>query len=233
MHGSRMLRFIATLAIGMVFAGVARAQLSAGGLQGSPGLGDAKLKPAKLQTTKLQPSRVQSTQLETSKLQPVRKQLNPAAIAKTAVNLVRGGVTPDKVQGAATSIPPSQIGALLFGVAKQLEQLDLEQPEVDLSDLAIGYYMAVLADPAGKRFADAQQRLRDIFLDDDLSREEALRLYAGGLSTMKSLYELKIGLTREGFASGMRELNEISLAYAAKRASKEPDSKEPDSAEDK
>ena len=129
------------------------------------------------------------------------------------MEITRGKWSADKVQGAASTLPPSQVSSLLYDVARELER-----DGAGMTEVAVGYYMAVLADPKGKRHADAFERLGEIILDEDLPHEDAVRIYNGGLSTLRSLHALNIGLPHNGLAIATRELHRLKTAYHAHRA---------------
>lgn len=182
-----------------------------GGLKTGGGLGSPR---QGLQTSRVEAApRQGAARIEGAKAEPGRSLLSPAGLRKAAVELARGGLSKDQIQGAATSIPESQIGELLYDVALELEQM----AELDMTDVAVGYYMAVLADPEGARHGDAKRRLQDILLDEELSHEEAQRLYAQGTNTLHELADLKIGLSPDGLAAARRELIDLKAAYRARR----------------
>lgn len=194
------------------------AQSRSGGLQGSPGLGGAGRLGAGsggLRTTRLQPAaRQQGSRLQAVPARSSQLGANQASLRNTAANLARGGLSTAKLKGAASSIPPSQIGALLFDVARELEAM-----EADMTDVAVGYYMAALADPQGDRYDEAKRRLHGIFLEGTLSHEEAVGLYAVGKSIFKDLSQPRIGLTRGGLASARRDLEDLKSTYHRRRKS--------------
>jgi len=188
-----------------------------GGLHSSKGLqsGNGGLRT---ENQGLQTSRVEAAgRLSTAKLKPVQVEagrglVSPAALKRTAEDITRNGLSDAKLRGAATAIPPSQIGALLFDVACELEQME------NMTEVAVGYYMAVLADPKGSQCVDARARLHEIFLDEELTHDGAVELYDAGLATLDGLVELKIGLTPDGLAAGRRDLVELKKAYRERRA---------------
>jgi len=204
---------MAGLALMSVQVGIAEPART--GLQGSSSLNGAKLEP-----TRLRPSRV-----ETSKLEPAQKlQLQRPSLQKASSDLVRNGITGAKLQGAASSIPPSSLGELFFDVAGELERL-----EGGVTETSMGYYMAALSDPAGQRYKDAKRRVGEILLQGAITREQAARLYDGGMAVFMGLYRMKVGLTRDGMESGLRDLKEIKLAYQEKGvAGAETESPPPD-----
>lgn len=196
------------------------------GLQGGGGLqsgGGLSFPRQGLQTSRLEAAPQQgAARIEAAKAEPGRSLLSPAGLRKAAVELARGGLSKDQIQGAATTIPESQIGELLYDVACELEAIK----EVDLTDVAVGYYMAVLADPEGARRDEAKQRLQDILFDEQLSHEEAQRLYAQGTNTLHELVDLRIGLSPDGLAAARRELIDLKGAYRARRDLREASSTE-------
>jgi hypothetical protein len=135
----------------------------------------------------------------------------------TAAGIARQGLSGAKVDGATSSIPKSQVGALLYDVGRELETMD-----EDMTEVAVGYYMAALADPEGERHGDAKRRLHEIFLDDELSHDEAVRLYDGGKAILDGLSEPRIGLTRDGLAAGRQDLEKLKRAYHQRRAVRGP-----------
>lgn len=169
---------------------------------GSPGLRISGIQPA----TRQKPVRIQAARTRLN--EPVTDAVMKGATAKVA----RDDLSETKLQGAASSIPKSRIGELLFDVARELEGM-----EQDMTEVAVGYYMAALADPEGHRHEAARERLHEIFLDEHLSREEAVRLYDEGKSILTELSEPRIGLTREGLASARRDLGELRAAYHRQR----------------
>ncbi len=208
----------------------AHAQLQGGGLEGGGGLGagNGGLKAGGLQASgldgaRLKTSSIKSTKLEGAKPQQGAKRLNPATIKRKATELAEGGLGTKQLQGAASTIPRTQVGELLYDVASLLMMQGAE-----MKDVGIGYYMAVLADPQGERHDDALARLKEIFLDKELEHEEAVRLYDSGLETMKSLVSIKIGITDEGYRSGLLTLQEVKAAYH-QRLAKEVDDEPKDS----
>jgi len=190
-----------------------------GGLRGG-GLGGARLRPSGLQGSRLESSSVQSAKLESAKPQASVKLLNPGALKRKAQELGNTDLGSKSLQGVASSIPRSQVGALLYDVAGILKAQE------DMSEVVVGYYMAVLADPQGQRHDDALKRLKEIFLAKDLKHEEAVQLYDGGLETMKSLVELKIGLTESGYQAGLLSLQEVKVAYHHGRKREKPEEQE-------
>lgn len=196
---------------------------SSRGLQGSPGLGGGKRLQsgqAGLQgASRLKAPRIQSaghqSAAKVQAAQPLAttRRVDRATLKNAAAGIARQDLTESSLQGAATRIPKSQIGALLFDVAGELEQM-----EVDMGAEAVGYYMAALADPEGDQYEAAKRRLRQIFLHSDLSHEEAVRLYDGGWSIFTELSKPRIGLTPEGLASARRDLRELKSAYHRRRA---------------
>ncbi|MCF7673962.1 MAG: hypothetical protein K9N23_10805 [Akkermansiaceae bacterium] len=191
------------------------------GLGGSGGLGAAKLRTGGLQGGRLESSSVQGAKLEPAKPQAGAKLLNSATLKRKATELAKSDLGTKSLQGATSTIPRSQVGELLYDVAGAILLL-----EENISEVAVGYYMAVLADPQGERFDDAVKQLNKIFLDKDLEHSEAVRLYDGGLETMKSLVELKIGLTEGGYQSGLGTLQEVKTAYQQRRAREKPEEEE-------
>jgi hypothetical protein len=198
----------------------ARADLRGGGLEGGAGLnegGERGLTGGSLQSGRLEGRSLKSSRLQPAKLQSAKPQqgadrLNPKVIKLKAAELAEGGLGVEKIQGAVSTIPRTQVGELLYDVAGVLWLM-----EGDMTDVAVGYYMAVLADPQGERHDDAFKRLMEIFLDKDLEHERAVRLYDSGLETMKGLVGIKIGLTPNGHQSGLRTLQEVKAAYQLKR----------------
>lgn len=189
---------------------------SSGGLRSGGGLSNGR---QGLQTSPLDSSRLDSTKKQAStKLDSVRSEadrarLNPATLKKTAGELTRGGLSTAKIESAATTIPKSQVGALLYDVALELEAIE----DQDMMDVAVGYYMAALADPEGERHQDAKKRLFEIFLDPKLEHEDAVHLYDQGKTTLDELSDSTIGLTPNGKKSGLLELRELRAAYHARR----------------
>lgn len=179
-------------------------QSKRGSLGTGGGLGGATVQPA---------PRAASIQLQGARTQAGCGLVHPATLKQAAQQLTRDGLTQAKLEGAASTIPPSQVGALLFGVAGELEAM----VEVDMTDVAVGYYMGSLADPEGERHEAAKRRLHEIFLDLELAHQEAQRIYQVGVETFEQLGRLKIGLTPEGMASARRDLLELKLAYRARR----------------
>lgn len=201
----------------------ATAEPASGGLEGSPGLGGSEglhsgrvgLRGGeRLGRLRLQPSARQPTpRLQVARTQSAGCPVSRATLKNAAAEIARQGLSEVSLQGAATSIPRSQIGVLLFDVGGELERM-----EADMDEEAVGYYMAALADPQGERYDEAKRRLHEIFLEGGLSHEEAVRLYAGGWSTFAELSEPRIGLTREGLASARRDLRELKSTYHQRRA---------------
>lgn len=169
------------------------------GIQGSSSLNSAKLEP-----TRLQPSRVEASKLEPAQKSPLQR----PSLQKVSSDLVRDGLTGAKLQGAASSIPPSTLGELFFDVAGELER-----SEGGVTEASLGYYMAALSDPVGRRYKEAKRKVGEILRQSDLSHEQAVSLYDGGLAVFMGLYRLKMGLTRDGVESSLRDLKEIKLAY--------------------
>ena len=166
--------------------------------------GSSSLNGAKLESTRLRSSR-----LETSRLEPAQKSpLQRPSLQKASSDLTRDGITETKVQGAASSIPPSCLGELFFDVAGEIERL-----EGGITETSMGYYMAALTEPAGRRYKEAKRRVGEILLQSDLSPEQAAGLYDGGMAVFMDLYRSKMGLTRDGVESGLRDLKEIKFAF--------------------
>ncbi len=227
-------RCISWLVLALVLQGIAFGQLSSGGLQGGEGLGGSKLQSSKLERSKLQTSRlqggkaqgsgklegegVQGSELETSKTQSSKldsapkKALEPAALKKAASGLARASLSSAGLHGSVSSVPESQLGTLFYDVGQVLEQM-----EEGVTETSVGYYMASLTDPEGERFKAAKKRLEEIILDDDLTYEQAVSLYDGGLATFTRLYQMKLGMTSESVQVGMLEMRKIKVAYHRKR----------------
>jgi hypothetical protein len=146
---------------------------------------------------------VEGSKLEASRLALVRPRLEVLSL-----ELARGGLTTGEVEGAASGIPPSQLGALFFGVARELETL-----EGGTTETAIGYYMASLTDRRGPHYHDARRRIREAVLDRDLSAEEAAALYDGGRNTFEQLYKARLGISRRAAREALRDLAGIKADY--------------------
>jgi len=152
-----------------------------------------------------------SYSLKRAKQQASRLHRERPSIKTLSLELATGGLTPKKLQGATSSIPPSQLGALFYGVALELEKLEGKS-----SQTALGYYMAALTDPLGQHYQDAKRRIRELVLREGLSAEEATGLYDGAIATFKELFRSEIGITRDGARRGLCDLSEIKAAYRAK-----------------
>lgn len=197
-------------------------QGGAKGLQGSSGLRGGKgLQSARLglqgggglQVPRIQTAPPPVVRLQTARIRSTEGLANRATLKRAVADMARRELSGTPLEGAATSIPKSQIGVLMFDVAGELERM-----EVDMGAEAVGYYMAALADPEGERYDEAKRRLNRIFLHSDLSHEEAVRLYDGGLSIFAELSEPRIGLTRDGLASARRDLRALKAEYHRRRA---------------
>ncbi|MCH7224726.1 hypothetical protein [Haloferula sp. A504] len=165
------------------------------------------------ENTRLQSGRRQSAiRLQSARNESSARSVGRVIPGDTAAGNARRGLSEASLQGAATRIPKSRIGELLFDVAGELEGM-----EVDMREEAVGYYMAALADPEGDRYEEAKRRLRRIFLYGGLPHEEAARLYEGGWSIFTELSEPRIGLDREGLASARRDLRELRAEYHRQR----------------
>lgn len=204
----------------------ARAQLQKGGLEGGgglnqrsgPGLNGGRLQSGRLQDGSLEDPSLQPSRLKGAKSPRGAERLNSTAIRLKAAELAEGGLGVEKIQGAVSTIPRSQVGALLYDVAGVLSHMGEE-----MSEVAIGYYMAVLADPEGERHDDARRRLLEILLDGNLDHQKAVQLYGSGLATMKGLVDIKIGLTEEGHRAALLTLQEVRVAYQSRRKRSDPD----------
>ena len=196
----------------------AQAELQGAGLEGgsdlkSGGLERGGLKTGSLEGGKLKTSALKKTRLEPAKGKPGVRLASATTLKRKATELTEGGLGVTEIRGAVSTIPKTQVGQLLYDVA------DLLMEEGDeLRPVGVGYYMAVLADPEGARHDDALTRLREIFLDRELEHQEAVRLYDGGLETMKGLVEIEIGLTADGHRSGLMTLQVVKAAYQQRRA---------------
>ena len=186
--------------------------LKGGGLSGG-GLNGGSLKTNRLQGGRLKTNTLGQAKLDSAKPESGEKLLNAATLKRKATELTEKGLGTESLQGAVSTIPRTQVGELLYDVASLLAL-----QEASMKDVAVGYYMAVLADPEGQRHDDALMRLLEIFLDRKLEHAEAMRLYDSGLETMKSLVESSIGLTKDGHRAGLGSLQEVRLAYHQKRA---------------
>ena len=138
--------------------------------------------------------------------------LRRPSLRTVSPELVRGGLTPRKLEGAASRIPSSQLGFLFFGIAQELEK-----QEGETTVTALGYYMAALTDPHGSHFADAKRRIEQVVLRSGVSHEEAVRLYDGGLGRFKDLSRSGVGITKDGVGEALVALSDIKAAYHAKR----------------
>lgn len=194
---------MALVGIFMCCASVVWAEPDASRLQSARSLGASKLEPARLHTARRHPAR----------LQPMRHVRLPSSVRALSSELVRNTLSTAEVKGAASGIPPSKLGELFYGVG-----LELERQEGELTHTAVGYYIAALTDPAGEYYADAKRRLREVLLEDELSHEQAVGLYNGGLATFRDLCNSNLGIVKSGISSGLSDLREIKLAYHAKRA---------------
>lgn len=180
--------------------------------RGEAGLNSGRLEAGRLQRGALGTSKLKSSRLEAGKSPQGAGQLNPTKIKLMATQIAEEGLGAQKIQGALSSIPQTQVGVLLYDVAEVLRMM-----EEEMTGVAVGYYMAVLADTQGKRHDDALRRLMEIFLDKDLEHERAVQLYDGGLETMKGLVEIGIGLTEDGHRASLRTLQEVKAAYHIRR----------------
>ena len=187
------------------------AQLQGGTLESGPSLKHGGLKTSRLERGQLKASPLRGAKLESARPQEGAGLLKSATLKRKATELTTKGFGTKALQGAVSTIPRSQVGELLYDVASLLQQDELTK------DVAIGYYMAVLADPLGARHDDALARLKEIFLKHDLQHTEAVGLYDSGLETMKGLIAAKIGLTEEGFRAGLYALQEVKIAYHNRR----------------
>ena len=138
-------------------------------------------------------------------------------LKQAAIQLTRGGLTADKIKATTSGLNSGILGELFYGVAKELETM-----EGATSDTAVGYYMAALADPEGPCFGEARKRLIDILLADALSGEQANQLFEGGLSTLKGLCGMDVGITPEGLDRCSRELAAIREATRHKHRNAPP-----------
>ncbi len=225
-HGGALsMRFVLHSTLGLILssgsclmpAHAEESSLSGAGLEGSASLGGAKLKPTKvqggsLQRGKLESSKLTPSQIDGGKLQPgkcdeAQAVVQAARLSKLATELSRGDLTQARVQAAAASAGVSILGELFYGVARELESV-----EGGVTETAIGYYMAALADPAGARYAEAKKRLLEILLAKDLSTAAATALFDGGVGTLKELCRMDLGLSREGIAHCGRDLDQIQIA---------------------
>lgn len=176
------------------------------------GLDSGHLETGRLQRGELGTSTLKSSGLEAGKSPQGARQLNPTKIKLMATQIAEEGLGVEKIQGALSSIPRTQVGVLLYDVAEVLQMM-----EGEMTGVAVGYYMAVLADTEGRRHDDALRRLMEILLDKDLEHERAVQLYDGGLETMKGLVEGGIGLTEDGHRASLRTLQELKAAYHIRR----------------
>ena len=155
---------------------------------------------------KLQTSKLQGAKLESAKTQPApKKALKPAELQKAANGLAQAGLSGASIKGAVSSVPKSQLGRLFYDVAQVLEII-----EGGVTETSVGYYMASLTDPEGAHFKSAKTRLEEIILDKEITLEQAVALYDGGLSTFMGLYDLKLGMTREAVEGGLKELRKMT-----------------------
>ncbi len=210
------------LACATLLVPTANAELQGTSLQGGARLNDkdkdsSGLQGGRLQTSGLQGGGLKTSSLEGAKLEGIRAKqgaecLSSAAIKLKATELAQGGFGVEKVQGAFSNIPRTQVGELLYDAAGLMSLMGEE-----MSEVVTGYYMAVLADPEGKRHDAALARLLEIFLAKDLDHKKAVRLYDGGLETMKGLVDIKIGLTAEGHQASLRSLQVVRAAYQHRR----------------
>ena len=201
------------------------AELKVGSLQGSAGLragkglqsgrgglqGGSRFQTPRVQTSVRRPN----VRLQAARIRSTEGLANRVTLKRAAADMARRELSGTPLEGAATRIPKSQIGVLMFDVAGELERM-----EVDMGAEAVGYYMAALADPEGDRYDEAKRRLNQIFLHSGLSHEEAVRLYDGGLSTFAELSEPRIGLTRDGLAFARQDLRQLKAEYHRRRATR-------------
>ena len=187
------------------------AQLQGEGLESGAGLKHGGLKTGRLKCGRLKTAPLRGAKLESAKPQEGARLLETATLKRKATELAKKGLGTKALQGAVSTMPRTQVGELFYNVASLLLQQELTK------DIAIGYYMAVLADPGGARHDDALKQLKTIFLDHDLEHEEAARLYDGGLETMSSLVGINIGLTDEDHRYGLLTLQEVKIAYHNRR----------------
>jgi len=180
--------------------------------RGGVGQNNGQLQAGRLQSGELGASTLKSAKLEASKSPQGAGQLNPTKIKLMATQIAEGGLGVEEIQGALSTIPQTQVGVLLYDVAEVLRMMEKE-----MTGVAVGYYMAVLADTEGKRHDDALRRLMEILLDKDLGHERAVQLYDGGLETMRGLVEIGIGLTEDGHRASLRTLQEVKAAYHIRR----------------
>ena len=207
----------------------AEAELQGGGLEKAGGLNGAGLDGGRLKTGNLQGGNLQTSSLKNARLEPAKRKpglklASATTLKRKATELTEGGLGITEIRGAVSTIPETQVGELLYDVASLLMQEGAE-----LRPVGVGYSMAVLADKKGARHDDALTRLKEIFLDRELKHDEAVRLYDGGLETMKGLVEIRIGLTADGHRAGLGTLQVVKAAYHQRRA-KEVD-EEPEAAD--
>ncbi len=149
--------------------------------------------------------------LELGTLEPSRLDRNRPALARPALEPARGGLQDVKLEGAPSSIPPSRLGFLFFGVAQELEKLEGETTET-----AIGYYMAALTDLRGPRREEAKRKIRSTIGRNDLAPKDARRLFKGGLKKLRDLHRSKLGITRNGLARALGEIRGLKLDLAGR-----------------
>ena len=141
--------------------------------------------------------------LERTKLQPSGSLKRPT-LKTLALDIVKGELSPAELQAAASSIPPSKLGEMFFGVAQELEKI-----EKKITATSMGYYMAALTVPDGPKYEAAKQRIREVVLQKGLSAEDAMRLYDGGRAQFEQLYRGDLGITKSDAVDAVEVLRKI------------------------